>query len=419
MVNDVAKWGHIYMKENFDLNVCYRKVFEILSTECNMQKVINSIADYAEVSFLVVDIGGKVLAASDKKLDIGCLSEQEIAYKESMIKIISKCIECQNKNEQKTSTYIEDDGEYKVVNSIEVKGNTEGFCIEMISSDAEMSEDEKEMICQVNDITCQALGMVLERYGTQVHYHSSTLRRMIARSLFEGETEERLRLKGMQEMYDAYVKAPFIVATLELKKDSMIQLQKAGNQIMDVYHNSFVYIKERTLCVLFCDIHLEETEGIIRHILDEICEKYDMLCGFSDVFEKSELIDKKSFMALRALEIGRKVEPDKRLYMEYDYYIQIVCSCAAPYIGKARYLEDELLQLKYEDEAKGTEFYNTLKEYLLHGNNVSMTSKKLYIHRNTMIYRLGKINEILDVDINDPVVSRRLMLSIMLQEQSM
>ena len=71
MVNDVAKWGHIYMKENFDLNVCYRKVFEILSTECNMQKVINSIADYAEVSFLVVDIGGKVLAASDKKLDIG------------------------------------------------------------------------------------------------------------------------------------------------------------------------------------------------------------------------------------------------------------------------------------------------------------------------------------------------------------
>ena len=78
-----------------------------------------------------------------------------------------------------------------------------------------------------------------------------------------------------------------------------------------------------------------------------------------------------------------------------------------------------ILQLKYEDEAKGTEFYNTLKEYLLHGNNVSMTSKKLYIHRNTMIYRLGKINEILDVDINDPVVSRRLMLSIMLQEQSM
>ena len=142
---------------------------------------------------------------------------------------------------------------------------------------------------------------------------------MIARSLFEGGTEERLRLKGMQEMYDAYVKAPFIVATLELKKDSMVQLQKAGNQIMDVYHNSFVYIKERTLCVLFCDIHLEETKGIIRHILGEICEKYDMLCGFSDVFEKSELIDKKSFMALRALEIGRKVESDKRLYMEYDY----------------------------------------------------------------------------------------------------
>ena len=65
---------------------------------------------------------------------------------------------------------------------------------------------------------------------------------------------------------------------------------------------------------------------------------------------------------------------------------------------------------------KGTCFYNTLKEYLLNGNNVSMTSKKLFIHRNTMIYRLGKINEILGVDINAPEVSHRLLLSIILKE---
>ena len=74
-------------------------------------------------------------------------------------------------------------------------------------------------------------------------------------------------------------------------------------------------------------------------------------------------------------------------------------------------------RLKQEDRVKGTEFYNTLKEYLLHGNNVSMTSKHLYIHRNTMIYRLSKINEILGVDINDPKIARQLMISIVLQEQ--
>ena len=45
-----------------------------------------------------------------------------------------------------------------------------------------------------------------------------------------------------------------------------------------------------------------------------------------------------------------------------------------------------------------------------------MTSKKLFIHRNTMIYRLGKINEILGVDINAPEVSHRLLLSMILQE---
>ena len=119
----------------------------------------------------------------------------------------------------------------------------------------------------------------------------------------------------------------------------------------------------------------------------------------------------------KALEIGKSSEPEKGIYMEYDYYIQTVCSCAVSFIGKARYLEEELQELKNEDCMKGTCFYNTLKEYLLNGNNVSMTSKKLFIHRNTMIYRLGKINEILGVDINAPSVAWRLMLSIILQEQ--
>ena len=204
---------------------------------------------------------------------------------------------------------------------------------------------------------------------------------------------------------------------MEMKNYNMLQLQKAANRLADEYSDSYIYIKERRIYVLFSGAQTKEVGNRIRLILEMLCDEYGFFCGASEPFDEIDLVGKKRFMVTRTLETGKKSEPERKMYMEYDYYIQIVCSCAVSYIGRARYLERELCNLKKEDYAKGTDFYNTLKEYLLHGNNVSMTSKKLFIHRNTMIYRLGKINEILGVDINAPAVSQRLMLSMILQEQ--
>ena len=79
------------------------------------------------------------------------------------------------------------------------------------------------------------------------------------------------------------------------------------------------------------------------------CEKYKLLCCLSGSFNEIELIDKKRFMCQKALEIAHEQEPDKRSFREEDYYVQIVCSCALPYIGHARYLERELTELASED----------------------------------------------------------------------
>ena len=43
----------------------------------------------------------------------------------------------------------------------------------------------------------------------------------------------------------------------------------------------------------------------------------------------------------------------------------------------------------------------TLEAYFKANGNVSEASKNLFIHRNTFIYRLEKIKEILKTDLND------------------
>ena len=59
---------------------------------------------------------------------------------------------------------------------------------------------------------------------------------------------------------------------------------------------------------------------------------------------------------------------------------------------------------------------NTLKYYLLSQNNVSKTARMIFMHRNTVMYRLKKIQEALEVDLSDPNTCFELYLAIIIKE---
>lgn len=57
-----------------------------------------------------------------------------------------------------------------------------------------------------------------------------------------------------------------------------------------------------------------------------------------------------------------------------------------------------------------------LRNYLLTERSISATAKLMHMHRNSVIYRLGKIQEILALDLNDPDVRLRLLISFKILE---
>ena len=50
----------------------------------------------------------------------------------------------------------------------------------------------------------------------------------------------------------------------------------------------------------------------------------------------------------------------------------------------------------------GEELINTLKSYFEHNGNLSQTAEALYIHRNSLLYRMGRIAEITGLDLDNP-----------------
>ena len=76
-----------------------------------------------------------------------------------------------------------------------------------------------------------------------------------------------------------------------------------------------------------------------------------------------------------------------------------------------------LLELKKHDEENETQYMETLRAYLEEHLSATQAARKLFIHRSTFLYRLDRIKEILQFDLDDPEEIFYLELSFRLLEQ--
>ena len=71
----------------------------------------------------------------------------------------------------------------------------------------------------------------------------------------------------------------------------------------------------------------------------------------------------------------------------------------------------KLKLLLEHDKMNNTSYADTLYAYLTNERNVAATAKALFMHRNTLVYRLKKINELVDIDYDDFSERQHIILS--------
>ena len=76
------------------------------------------------------------------------------------------------------------------------------------------------------------------------------------------------------------------------------------------------------------------------------------------------------------------------------------------------YCQAVLKDLAYPEKEQMIELRNTLKTYLDYQCEISTTAKQLFVHRNTVIYRILKCEEMLGYEVNTPKSSLNLRLAI-------
>jgi hypothetical protein len=116
-----------------------------------------------------------------------------------------------------------------------------------------------------------------------------------------------------------------------------------------------------------------------------------------------------TLMLRETINLGRKFHVGTNIHLPWMMQLERLLN-AIPELHRAKYLEQSL---KRADLFVDTEMQATLDAFFSLDCNVSETAKKLYIHRNTLLYRLDKLKQETGLDVRqfrDAVLVKIIML---------
>lgn len=120
--------------------------------------------------------------------------------------------------------------------------------------------------------------------------------------------------------------------------------------------------------------------------------------------------------ARRALRVARSLGRKEQVISleELGIYGMLLQDYAQPQLSG--FLEKTLGQLVRYDQKHGASLVETLRAYLLSGGSIPRACETMYVHRNTLKYRLERIQEIAEVDLDDPETRLQLQVALKVRE---
>ncbi len=150
------------------------------------------------------------------------------------------------------------------------------------------------------------------------------------------------------------------------------------------------------------------SEKSMNELLVDVLNRSQTYCGISYKFTNMLKLQKYFRQAEIAAIYGTKKPGALNYCEEYamDYLKDVIRDNLTTDIR-----HPALKILKQYDSNNNTEYYKTLMEYLLNERDQRKTAKMLCVHRNTLVYRVNRIEEILGLDLDNASLRNHLLMS--------
>ena len=161
--------------------------------------------------------------------------------------------------------------------------------------------------------------------------------------------------------------------------------------------------------------HRSEKDDVVRKV-ERICKSQGCCACVSDVQDSIFDTPRAYRQAREAFRICDAMNIDKTVVCYGDV------AAYQPYLNFASaedldaFCHPAVITLRDYDESHAVKLLPTLSAYLKNDRDVQVTAAELYVHRNTLSYRLKRIAEIAPVDLDDFSTRHRVLESILVVE---
>ena len=273
------------------------------------------------------------------------------------------------------------------------KGLQVGFVL-MIEGETPFLPSHREMLGTVS----LALSYTIARYIPDLSEGPGPYQQILYDILIGAPPEELLpRLKNMtfpEHMAAAYLRPAQYLGQHFLREHTASQLKKQFPGTHMTYH------KNGIAAVLplgpETELPLQMTEAMAalaqtEHIRIGLSNPFSNVDRFASYFDPAD----------QALELGQKFDPELTVCRYMDYQLFSLFSELKDPENLGRFCHPALSRLRQYDHHNKTRLYETLYVYLDTGCSIKLTSEKLYIHRNSLVYRLNRITEVCQFDLEN------------------
>lgn len=150
--------------------------------------------------------------------------------------------------------------------------------------------------------------------------------------------------------------------------------------------------------------------------LTETFEKFGLYGGFSAPFMSISFLKHHYSQVVNCLNASKFCGRRERLLYFEDYAVDAMIYLASQHFDIREYCHPYLLTLRAYDKTHQTQYVDTLRKYISNTKNLNSAARELHIHRNTMSYRIEKIQEILQIDSIDQKLMSDLHMSFIIYD---
>lgn len=292
----------------------------------------------------------------------------------------------------------------RLVGKIVIQDKVQGF---MIVLEQERKFTRKDI--NIVGMMCEAISLEMKR-SHQYKKFSDIIDTSYMIYLLDGKMDDLSRANEWLRLNGWGRHSNLRVISILSGQESVERLDDFRTEVEDAFRPCKT-VNYNDSMVLLCNPKDNEELNKMVQALKILMENKEFFGGMSMRFTSLKGMRKGYQQSQAAHNLGRLLRIKGPLY---DYSIMSIYDLlneAAKNIDIGVFYCEELEKLLEYDAQNGTDYYATLYEYLISGLDNSATAKKLFIHRNTMLYRIDKIREIIEMDPHDGNNSFRLFLS--------